>query len=420
MSVGKCVGSTCNTLSSALENIEHGVLAQTHIEMNNPSPKESWSELTRIAPRWFAFLAALAYGTGYLCVSTFLNYFGIRESGGDFFRTKFIHVGILFLLFPFSILLPFVLAVSLRRSARRQAELAKVELEANRSSPVLMSAESNRDIPAKSEAEEPFRIHFSGILSFMNMCVIIYILMLFAPRSFILSKIHMFPIIIVVSLFGSHLIEYFVDSFIVPRRSEAFSRGLRWTFLIGIIGSLDFLTFDGFFPQLREIFWGETLTPKGAGYYMLLLALIPYVISRTNKQARKAPSERARFQVKLSGVCFSLMLYLAATVAFALHVYPKIPVAKGGGNYADSPAVTIRLHQDARTYLPDMEYEALKRDLSTPNRYIVIEETPASLFLARKDDAGGPQNWCWMRRLPSIVELRRETADQIRYTMATP
>jgi hypothetical protein len=59
-----------------------------------------------VAQQWFGLLILLVYGSGFLCEYTFLDRFGIQESGQDFFRVKFIHVGILFLLFPISILIP--------------------------------------------------------------------------------------------------------------------------------------------------------------------------------------------------------------------------------------------------------------------------------------------------------------------------
>jgi hypothetical protein len=68
-----------------------------------------------VAPQWFALLIVLVYGSGFLCEYTFLDRFGIQESGQDCFRIKFIHVGILFLLFPISILIPIVLKISLKR-----------------------------------------------------------------------------------------------------------------------------------------------------------------------------------------------------------------------------------------------------------------------------------------------------------------
>jgi len=52
---------------------------------------------------------------GFICVYTFLERLGIREMGGDFLKGKYIHVGILFLLFPLSILCPVVFAISLKK-----------------------------------------------------------------------------------------------------------------------------------------------------------------------------------------------------------------------------------------------------------------------------------------------------------------
>jgi len=57
--------------------------------------------------------------------------------------------------------------------------------------------------------------------------------------------------------------------------------------------------------------------------------------------------------------------------------------------------------------------------LSVSNCFVMIERTPTSLYLADIHDNGGPTNWQHMRHLPHIIEVRRDSIDQITYTQVS-
>jgi hypothetical protein len=58
------------------------------------------------APEWFLAVAALIYATGFLVVFTFFAALGIREAGTEFFKVKYVHVGILCLIIPVLVGMP--------------------------------------------------------------------------------------------------------------------------------------------------------------------------------------------------------------------------------------------------------------------------------------------------------------------------
>src|SRR5258706_1725555 len=141
----------------------------------------SFPRLINAIPSWFAVFIGLTYGTGFLCVFTFLDNFGIREAGEDFFRVKYIHVGILFLLFPICILIPLTLSLSLRRI------LKKVNSPDSQQKGIRES-DVNGGSPQQQEAKESFDFPISSFVLFLNMFVAFYIYVVFAPRSFVFTK----------------------------------------------------------------------------------------------------------------------------------------------------------------------------------------------------------------------------------------
>jgi hypothetical protein len=72
-------------------------------------------------PEWFLAVAAFVYATGFLVVFTYFESFGVREAGGDFFRVKYVHVGILCLLFMGIIAVPSYTYAALYALRRRHS-----------------------------------------------------------------------------------------------------------------------------------------------------------------------------------------------------------------------------------------------------------------------------------------------------------
>ncbi len=62
-----------------------------------------YSIFIKMPPQWFAIIAALIYATGFLIEFTFFESLGVRGAASDIFKARYIHIGILFLQFPASI-----------------------------------------------------------------------------------------------------------------------------------------------------------------------------------------------------------------------------------------------------------------------------------------------------------------------------
>jgi hypothetical protein len=364
-------------------------------------------KFAKIASSWFAVFVALVYGSGFLCVYTFLDRFGIRGTGGDFFRVRYVHVGILFLLFPICVLTPLAVALSLKR----------IQLKAKAADNAGNRATGWRGRKLVNQ-EKQVKIPLSSYLLFLNMGWVFYLYILFTPREFLFTreKEIILPLIFIASLLGPRLIEWGVGRYVVRHRLENCSRGLRWLFFLIIVIPLDYLAFRGFFGELWVIFWGNRgIVPAGAVYYLLLMAMIPYTFWRANVRCKQIEHQRARKEWRLAATCLCLMFYFIAINSFALRVFPHIPLSKGGGDYSHIPTVTLKLRETAVPSSIVANTDPVGLGLTVSNCFLIIEETPTSLFLANTNNVGGPTKWREMRDLPRVVEVRRDSVDRITY-----
>lgn len=69
------------------------------------SPVNQEGQFLNSLPAWFAVGAALIYAAGFLVEFTFLNFMGVRNTGSEIFKAKYIYVGLLCILFPICITL---------------------------------------------------------------------------------------------------------------------------------------------------------------------------------------------------------------------------------------------------------------------------------------------------------------------------
>jgi hypothetical protein len=380
-------------------------IQKAHVMEGPKETKDHMTDLLKQFPSWFAVLVGVIYGSGFLCVFTFLDRFGIQETGGDFFRVKYIHVGILYLLLPISILAPLAVVWRLKgiqdklKRGFEFAGTAKQEKQPNEGD------KSNGEIPHR-------RIHETSFLMFLNMGWVFYFYILFTPRNFLSTsgKECVLPAIFLVSLVGPRLIEKIADSWIVPHKSENFDRFARLVLFVLIVGPLDYWAIYGLFGQMWKVLWGdEGFVPSGAIYYLMFMILIPYTLWRANNRSKQIELQKGRTELRMAAICLCFMFYFLGIIAFGLRVYPFVPVAKGGGDYTQSPCVTLNF----RSGIGFATNDPVFLGLTASNCYVIIEQTPTSFFLANTNDAGGPSRWRIMRQSPRIFEVRRDTVETI-------
>ena len=376
------------------------------------APEKFVTRMATVGSSWFAMVVALIYASGFLCIYTYLDHFGIRGTGGDFFRARFVYVGILFLLFPVSVIVPLVVALSLRRI------YTKIRVQPRGKPPHAQRGPSRGTPTAPLQAIKAPSVHITSYLLFLNMGWVFYVCLLFTPREFLTSggKQLVVPLIFVTSILGPAFIQWFVDHFIVAHRSDSFSRFLSWTTFIVIVAPLDYWTFKGYFHELWLILWGSGgVAPAGAITYFVLTALVPFSFWRANLRCKETTNRRGRIETRIAAACLSLMFYFLSIQSFAVRVLPYIPVAKGGGDYSEGPYAHVIL----RGILPvstSILQNNMRPSQVQSGAFVVIEQTPLSLFLADAREAGGPKEWRRMKKLPRVLEIPRERIEQVVYS----
>lgn len=147
--------------------------------------------------------------------------------------------------------------------------------------------------------------------------------------------------------------------------------------------------------------------------YALLLLLI--CASLYLARQRYLQSHEMRFWF-LTFPLVGLMYYLTL-VGFAHCFFPYIPAPRGGGDYMLAPAVSVQLKKGKNA-----TSSALDAFLSNGDPKVLIDETPTTIFVADECTEGGPSAWSQNRprARPRVWALGRDSVATIRYTVAAP
>ena len=73
-------------------------LVHRHVEARTNTTQKK--PLIELLPQWILVGTGVVYAAGFLVVLAFLDRFGIREAGSDFWKSRYIHIGMLCLAFP--------------------------------------------------------------------------------------------------------------------------------------------------------------------------------------------------------------------------------------------------------------------------------------------------------------------------------
>ncbi|MGO9085753.1 MAG: hypothetical protein ACLQBK_11040 [Candidatus Sulfotelmatobacter sp.] len=211
------------------------------------------------APEWFLAVAGLIYATGFLVVFTFFARLGIREAGTEFFKVKYVHVGILCLIIPALTAVPaYAFFYMLRRAAETEHAGQVADLHVH--------------VP-------------SGILT-LNMIVTFYVYVMFSPPGYLRLRGLMVLVIFLGTFAGLAGIQRIskrgFDIFIgrqanklrrVSATPEKIGSWMRWVLCVVVIFFLDRYAFRGLWQNLKEMLTGNMRFTRG-GYIVLLFVLL--------------------------------------------------------------------------------------------------------------------------------------------------
>jgi len=73
---------------------------QNSAEFAGRPPVEAALQFARVIPYWFLAIIGLIYASGFLVVTTHLERYGVRDVGTDVWKSRYIHMGVLSVVFP--------------------------------------------------------------------------------------------------------------------------------------------------------------------------------------------------------------------------------------------------------------------------------------------------------------------------------
>lgn len=339
----------------------------------------------------------LLYATGYLTTLTFLERFGLHDSGTEFLRLKYIYIGILYFLFPVTIAMPAVALVSLKRKALRVTK---------------PGAETDNTIHKQSStpSESLPKVPLASVLLIMNMLFVFYVVMAFAPPGYVHRREWIVPLMVLVSFGGAMLIRTLEDFKRTARFFERIGGWARWSIFWIVVLVLDRYAMRGLWADLNRMFWGTSLFPTGGLFYFAFVLSYLIIAQRFHIRIHQHPSSKKSYTAIGVGVLFSLFFF--SILSFANRVYPFIAAAKGGGDYQKSEIVVVHFLQKPEANQPQKILDLTEERMQTvPMRE--IEETSSTIYLAL---TGKEDQWRLRRDLPQVFGIARDSISAIEHS----
>lgn len=347
--------------------------------------EEGGSIIWEKIPHWFIPTVGLIYATGFLIIITFFDRFGLRESSGDFFKVKYLHAGILYWLLPMISLAPLYGFYLVRQFTKDR----------------------------KAPGEDIFRSYIPSALLVTNLLFVFYVFAVFAPPGSATQREAVIPMMFLVTLGGIILTRVGSRKLVTHGLAQSFADSIvvytRWFLCVVIICWLDWYALGGGILRLLwEIFWG------GGKYFFLFLLTAAFLAERTRVRSKQFSDYRAKLTIKVLGGCLIIATCYLSVLAFALRIYPYIPVTKGGGDYVGAPNVVLCFQgANEKLALPEL-VGTTQNDCIRSKELQIIEESATSIFVADPNEVGGPQSWRTGKK-PVVYEIRRDKVGTITY-----
>jgi hypothetical protein len=379
---------------------------------------EGSSKYDTVAAIYHGVLAASAiiYGSGFIVVYTFLERWGIRETGDQLLRVKYFHVGFLCVLFPLLWLIPMYAIGHILRARRKTLKFNWKEWSA--------------------WLTPPFSLALSTTLCFIPV---------FAHGDYVRHHGWETALLVVFTLVGLILatdpIKQLVPSPLLlpppdpPPPPKVITLRMIFAFLLLVaVGCLFYKLSVDLGPELRETFI-TSITAPAAWLYICFNLLIAFYYDRGSQreeqlssQASTAQKESELRSIRAVTLCRIVGFYFLGVISFSYGWYPFIPAARGGGSLLEVPTATINVKVastksadlanlfDASQTEDQPEFPAGVSVHARTGPVALIEVTSDSLFISRIDDDGGPS--CWAEgHLPRVFELPRSTIESVEYEM---
>jgi hypothetical protein len=353
------------------------------------------------APRWFIIVLGLAYATGFVIVSTFLDSFGVHDATSELLRLKYLQVGFFFLLSLGSVI---ILTTTLARARQ-------LHREALASSAQQPPAGATTNVRSRAEErQEAFqkltlRMMTQQIAIWTNVLIVIYLVVGFAHPQAAQQVLPPVTILLVLALGGSILIYRFGLRF-GPNNPDVplLVGALTWS-LFALIVLVDVWVIWSFKGRLLVLVKTQTLVL----IVMSLLLVVLWYLAYRGAQRRDEMRDDVHRTYMWARVALWLAIYYLCILSFSHGVYPFMSASRGGGYYPDSQLVILTLRA-VSGHCP--EKFNLVDNVCRSKEMVLIEENSNSAFVAdptepnRNDCQGGMKSWTNTDCRPRVFEIR--------------
>jgi hypothetical protein len=319
---------------------------------------------------WFVALAGLVYATGFLVVLTFSDYIGAREATTDFFRAKFLHVGLLCLALPVIIVGVWYGVAVLRQ-------------------PGMMPAGR--------------KLYGSSVILTFNLLFTLYTFLMFAPPGYMRNEPHLVLYVFGVTFLGLIAIDA-ASRLIREEHLQKYQIATRWGLCAVVVLGLDYYCFRGLAQRLSEVLW-----PRGINF-LLFVASIAGIVYRLKMRSEQYSDSRAKLALWVLAWCIIGPLYFLTVLSFAYAIYPNIPASRGGGDFTDAPTIVLHYSDEATNRIPS---DIIQNGNSQP--VVLIEEAEHWIIVADPQDAGGPTLWRRNEGRPQVFSVSRDDVVSVVY-----
>jgi hypothetical protein len=343
-------------------------------------------------PRWFIIALGLAYATGFLIVSTFLNSFGAQISS-DVLRLKYLQVGFFFILFFGSIT---GLTISIRKGLeQRQA----VRLAGD-------GKKKGKPDVSKDALEKQYADHYPvRIAVWVNVVLQLYLAVGFAPPHSGPRVLPPATCLLAVAIMGTNFI-YQVEKKYAADNKDLYMliERLRQLLLLALLPIDGWMlwTFKTPLLELLRHSWLYLLVLIG------LLGVIWYLIYGAFVRRSDIGQEEHKTYM-WSRVALGVPIYYLCVLTFTYGVYPYMSPSRGGGYYLESGRVRLMLRQqngNCREEFVTSGSLCISKDL------VLLDEGTNSTFVAdpadplRTEGIGGIRCWADFACRPKVMEIK--------------
>ena len=336
--------------------------------MVNSSTPPDRKPLSETIPPAILVATGIIYASGFLVVLAFLDRFGIREAGAEFWKARYIHIGILCISFPL-ILNGTILSI------------------------VHLVFHGKFDKPVMWQ-----RIFPVGLL-LINLEIVCYVLIMLTNRTSDGHIAGLSPIlwilgISVLGVVAILVVERVIEGASTLRTSKAanpsahshsFVVTTRWL-LVTVVGAIDVW----FFADFQQT--GDQSESYLAVIYLGLCLLFGVIISIAVLYTQRQPNTGRRRAVAVFAAAIIGPFAYIIVLSFSYGVFQNIPATRGGGDYTQSPKVIITFKDKPATTASDRKYFDQNSEKATI-ALTLIEETSWAFYLADPIEAGGPLEW---------------------------